>query len=106
MKNSFFGLLVGLVLMTVGCVTKNNTVTKVSTPVVVPGTTNVVYQTFERTDDSWSVNQIGSSVGNDGSFARFGFSVGGGTPSLQPVWGGGTHGDPFGTQIGNRYRND
>jgi hypothetical protein len=82
MKVNLIGLLVSAMVFvfTTGCVTFNRKSLGVSTPMVVPGTTNVVYSTVTHTDRSWSVNQLGSSVGNDGSIASFRFRLGGGTP--------------------------
>lgn len=58
----------------IGCVTKNNVVTKSVTP--GPWGTNVV--THE--DHSWSVNQLGSSVNHNGSILHFRATAGGGVP--------------------------
>jgi hypothetical protein len=65
----------------IGCVTRNNVVTKSVTP--GPWRTNVV--THE--DKSWSINQLGSSVSHNGNLLRFRAAVGGGAPPVGGRYG-------------------
>ncbi len=81
----------------VGCMTKNNVVTKS----VVPGPFGTNITTQE--DHSWSVNQLGSSVNHNGNLLHFRAAVGGGAP---PVGGRyGYHAGPggYGYSAGNGY---
>lgn len=67
----------------VGCMTKNNVVTKS----VVPGPWGTNITTYE--DKSWSVNQLGSSVNNhrNGNLLHFRAAVGGGAPPVGGRYG-------------------
>lgn len=82
---NFLSVLVGLVAVllvvcTTGCITKTNVTTKGSSPRFVPGTTNVVYETFEHTDRSLRVVQPEWSGDGGGNLFRFRAAIGGGTP--------------------------
>lgn len=76
--------LVVLVLSGAGCITKSNVVTTGSSPRFVPGTTNVVYETFEHRDRTLRVVQPEWSGGGGGNIFRFRASVGG--APYQPAW--------------------
>lgn len=76
----------------IGCVTKNNVVTKSVTP--GPWGTNVA--THE--DRSWSVNQLGSAVNHSGNLFHFRAAVGGGAPEV-----GGRYGYNVGSGGGYGY---
>lgn len=76
---NIFGLVASVLVLicTSGCITKTNVTTKGSSPRVVPGTTNVVYETFEHTDRSLRVVQPDWSGGGGGGIVRFHATVGG-----------------------------
>lgn len=96
MKSSFFGLLlVGVVLVfgCTGCITKSNITTTGSSPRFVPGTTNVVFETFSHTDKSLRVVQPEWGGGHSAGFFRFNASVGGLAPmGGQYGYGAGSYG--------------